>query len=71
MRGQRQDVLGPLSQRWKGHVNHIEPIEQIFAKGPLGNRFLEVVVGRREDPHVARARRGLTHALVAFFLQQP
>ena len=49
---QRQDVLGPFPQRRQGNREDLQPVIQIRAELAGGQRFLQIPVGGRDDPHI-------------------
>jgi len=55
-RGEEGDVLPPLGERRDADREHLEAVEEILADAALGDRLLEVDVGRGDDAQV-RAQR--------------
>ena len=51
---QERDVLGAFAQRRHPNREHVQPVEQIGAKGALLNHLLEVLVRRGDDSHIDR-----------------
>ena len=50
-------VLAPLAQRRNLDANHVEPVQQVLAEMPGLHARLEILVGRRDHPHVDLDRR--------------
>ena len=63
--------VGPVAERGQGQLDDVEPVEQVFAEGPRGDRRLEVAVGRRDQPDVGRPGPGLADPLVLPLLEEP
>src|SRR3989441_1228496 len=66
---QQRDVAAPLAQRRQIHREHVEPVEQIVAERPPGDRFLERFVRRGDHPHVDIDRLRTAHPEEALVLQ--
>ena len=54
---QRRDVFAALAQRRDLDVHDVEAVIQIVAKAACFDRFLQVVIGRRNDAHLHLHRR--------------
>ena len=52
MIGEQQQIGLPLAQRRNEDREHVEPVVQILAERAVGDRLLEVLVGRGDQPHV-------------------
>ena len=52
------------------HLDHVEPVEKVFAEASRGHVRLEVAIGRGHDPHVRAPRLRLPHALELLVLQE-
>ena len=62
---QSQNVPGAVAQMWELDVEHLQAIEEIFAKIATLHRFLQVPIGRRDDANIRlQCARG-AEALVA------
>ena len=68
MLDQQRDVRGALTQGRHHQLHHVEAIVEILAESLALHRFLQVGVGRRDDPDVdldgARAADPLHLALL-------
>src|SRR5208337_307313 len=65
------DVFAALAQRWNLDADHIEPMQQIFAKVPGFYACLEVLMGCGDDTYV-NLYRGLTaHSIELALGQHP
>ncbi len=69
--GQQQDVLAALAQWRYLQVQHVQAVEQVFAKGTLGDHFLQVAVGGAEDPHVDLDLTVAAHPAKAAIAEKP
>src|SRR5687768_3743089 len=58
-----RDVIGPLTERRDVHRDDVEAKEEILAEAAVGDRALEIVIGRGEDAHVHRNGLASTDAL--------
>ncbi len=52
MRRQRNDVFLPLPERGHVDADDVEPVVEVFAELPALNRLFEILVRRRDEPHV-------------------
>ena len=68
---EQQDVGLPLPQRRDEDREDVEPVEQVFAERARGNGILEVLVGRRDQPHVDLDRLDAAEPLELMFLEDP
>ena len=59
--GQRQYIFGPLAQCRKLYGYHGKPVVEIFPERAGFDRFLQIDIRRRDDPHVHLQRRPLAH----------
>ena len=59
VRGEERDVLAALAQRRDPDRHHGEPVVEVLAEAALGDRAAQVLVRRRDDPHVDLDRRRL------------
>jgi len=50
--GQRENVLGPFAQGGQPQIDHVEAVEQVFAKDAAFCRIGKVAVGGRDDADV-------------------
>ncbi len=69
MHREQRDVVGTLAKRGHADVDHVESIEQVFAKPAFLDVREEVTVRGGDDPDVDRDRRIATDALIRPFLQ--
>ena len=67
----RAEHVGTHPERRQRQFDHIEPVEQVLAERTRGDGLLQVAVGRRDQPHVRRACRGLADTLVLPLLEKP
>ena len=49
---QHRDVFAPLAERRQFDMNHVQPVEQIFAERALGDHVAQIAVRRGNHPHV-------------------
>ena len=66
---QRRDVFPALAQRRDIQLKHRQPEIQILAKGALSERFHQIFIRRRNDPHVHLDRLRPTQSLEPLLLQ--
>ena len=52
--GEDQDVGTPLAQRRQNEFHHRQPVVQVLTQLVIGNRLLNILVGRRDDTNVDR-----------------
>ncbi len=64
----RQDVIDAVAQRRQAHVDNVEAVVEILAKGALLHHFLEVLVGGRHYPHVDALHTARAHRANLLFL---
>src|SRR5205814_4723760 len=69
--GKREDLLWPLAQRRDGHLDHVEPEEEILAEMSCADRLVEVAVGGGDDPDVRDAGARFSDALEVLVLEEP
>ena len=50
--GEDGDLLGPLAERGDEDIDDVEAVVEVLAKGPLGDRLFEVLVGGGDDADV-------------------
>src|SRR6267142_679086 len=50
--GKQGDVADPLPERRQRNVEHLQPVKQIFPKRPAMDRFAQIAIAGRDDPHV-------------------
>ena len=50
--GEERDLLGALAERGHPDPDDVQPVEEVLAELLGRHRALEVLVGRRDDPHV-------------------
>ena len=67
--GEQQDVGLPLAQRRHENREDVQPVVQILAERAGRDRLLEVLVGRRDQPHVRLDRLGAAEPLELPLLQ--
>ena len=68
---QHGDVLDPLAQRRHEERNHVEPIEQVLAKVAPPDLLFQVLIRRRDHPHVHLHGLARPDRLETLFLQSP
>ena len=61
--GQGFEILRSFAQGRQTDLHRVETVEQILPKVAIGDRALDIRVGRREDPHVDLCGPGRTDAL--------
>ena len=62
-----RNVLPPGAQRRQAHTDHVQPIVEVLAEAPVGDRPVEVPVRRRDDTDIDRVRlRGADRAHLHF-----
>src|SRR5213594_4982781 len=69
-RGEERDVLAPLGERRDADRQHLQSVEEVLAEAALGDRVLEVEVGRRDDAHVRALRLRAAERVVLLRLQE-
>ena len=67
---QQRHIFLTLAQRWNKKRNHIQPVEQVFPKISLRDFFFQILVRRRNHPHVHRNRIGAPHRRKALFVKR-
>ena len=50
--GEGRDLLGPVAERGDEDIDDVEAVVEVLAKGPLGHRLFEVLVGGGDDADV-------------------
>ncbi|ABA47527.1 hypothetical protein BURPS1710b_2767 [Burkholderia pseudomallei 1710b] len=60
---EQRDVLAALAQRRQPQPDHVEPVIQILAEQPLPHARLEILMRRRDHPHVRAQRTVAAHAI--------
>ena len=68
---QRDDVARSVAERREHERRDVQAIVEIFTKAPEFDGFLEVRVGRGDDPHVDGDGLSRAHADHFTFLQDP
>ena len=66
---EERDVTGALTQRRHVHREHVESVEQVLPKAALGDRRVQVPVGRGDDAHVDGDGTVPSHPFEFAFLQ--
>ena len=67
----REDVFGTFRQRWLVYLELAKAVIKILAKTTLGDGFLHILVGRRDDAHIGTAFRVSTDRHIYILLQYP
>ena len=49
---QQRNILAPLPQSRQMNADHVETVEEVFAKGAGFDQALQVLVGRRDDAYI-------------------
>ena len=49
---QKNDVVTSIPEGRKVHIDHIEPIEEIFSKTTFTDFYGEIPIGRRDDSDI-------------------
>src|SRR5215468_7806646 len=70
LEAERDEVLTALGQRRDLDLEHLQPVVQVLAELALGDRGLEVGIGRRDDADVGAPRRAAAQSVVRLALQQ-
>jgi len=50
--GEHGDFVPPLTERGERYADDVESEEEILAEGAVGNRCLQIAIGRRNDPDI-------------------
>ena len=58
-----RNVLAPIAQRRNLDADHIQPMQQVLAEVPRLHARLEILVGRRDHPHIDSHRRLTAHSI--------
>src|SRR5262249_35443665 len=67
--GEQQHVVPPLPERRQGEGKDAQPVVEILAELPVGNRAPQVAVRRSDDPDVHLARARAAHRLELTLLE--
>ena len=68
--GEQHGVARAFAQRWNAHGDGVQAVEQIVAEAAVGDLFLKVHVGGRDDAHVDRNGGAPADAFDDLFLQE-
>ena len=71
MLSQQRDVLHALGQWGQAQADHVQAVEQVIPKEPLGHARLQVLMRGRNHPHAALHRLVAPHAVEVAFGQHP
>jgi hypothetical protein len=69
MAGEQLHVLGALSQRREGDLDHLEPVVEVLPEAALLDGDGEIAVGGGDDAHVHGERFAAADALEAALLE--
>ena len=69
--GEHRDIGYPITQRRHLDWEHIEPIVQIHAEFALVHQMLQILVRRRDNPHIGLHAGITAHPLERMLLQHP
>ena len=66
---QQRYIIAPLTQRRQAQTNHVQTVQQVFAKHALFHTFVEILVRCGDDAHVRFHRRLSADAVILAVLQ--
>src|SRR2546428_10362245 len=68
---ERWNILAPGAQRRQAHADHIQPVVEVLAEAPVGDRAVEITVRRGNDADVDRMRLRRADRAHLHLLQDP
>jgi len=71
MLSQQRNVLHALGQRGQAQADHVQAVEEVIPKEPLGHARLQVLMRGGNHPHTALHRLVAPHAVEVTFGQHP
>src|SRR5262249_58794107 len=64
------DIFAPVAQGWHEEWNHVQPVKEILAKIAALDFLFQILIRRRDHPHIYLHRLRRAYRLEALLLQR-